>query len=52
MEKQNLLDVAEEVFVGASTLAINILLPIIGPIIKSFVMSIQGEQIHFFMLIA
>lgn len=34
MEKENLLDIVEEVFVGGSTLAINMLLPIIGPIIN------------------
>jgi hypothetical protein len=33
-EKENLLDIAEKVFVSGSTLAINMLLPIIGPIIN------------------
>lgn len=34
MEKDNLLDIAEEIFDSGSTLAINMLLPIIGPIIN------------------
>ena len=34
MKKENLLDIAEEVIVSGSTLAINMLLPIIGPIIN------------------
>ena len=34
MGKENLLDIAEEVFVSGSTLAINMLLPILGPIIN------------------
>jgi hypothetical protein len=34
MKKENLLDIAEEVIVSGSMIAINMLLPIIGPIIN------------------